>query len=158
MLIPNVIFSQILNQSDIDIWVENIIKFADTIDEHDVNTKDNDWENYLNMIYRMESAFNYDADRFNDYYQTFLDIKVPDELEVFLRSIGWEKDGHRKFFTIFFSAHFLYFKRSLLFIGENNLNDFYTEKFIQINNILSLFNKDDLEIINNNLAAIIEFL
>ena len=158
MLIPNVLFSQILNQGDIDIWTENIAKFGEILDEH-IFSEDDDWENYIGTFLRMKSISVNDTDDFINYFQTFLDYKVPNELEVFFRSIGWENNGHKKFFTVFFGFYSLMVKQSLERIGEYYSDDFFMkEKNEQINKILSLFNKDDLEIINDNISVIMELL
>jgi hypothetical protein len=138
MLIPNVLFSQILNQNDIDIWVDNTEEFGNILDEYK-NNKDNDWENYLNLVNQVNYFFANDVDGFKDYFQALLDCKVPNELKVFFRSIGWENDGHKKFWTILFGSFSLAFKQIFEDIGDNN-------NFI--NEFLSLFDKDDLEIIN----------
>jgi hypothetical protein len=148
MLIPNVLFSQILNQNDIDICADNAEEFGNVLYEYQ-NSKDNDWINYLEIIQQM-GFVPADADSLKNYFQMLLNFKVPDELEVFSGRIGWESDGHRKFFTILLGAYFLNFKQSLLYLEEDNFNDI-------VNEMLSLFNEDDLEIINNNYAAIIKF-
>jgi hypothetical protein len=152
MLIPDVLFSQILDQNDIVIWVENSEKFWDVLEEN-LDSEDNDWKNYLELeiILQPASVSNYDADSYIDYFHAFLDCKVPGELEDFFRSIGWGVDGHKKYFSIIFGFYFLTFKQSPEYLEEDNFNDI-------VNEMLLLFNEDDLEIIENNGAGIIDLL
>jgi len=125
-----VLYAQVLEPADADIFINGYSKLDS------VEPKDNElWDAYQKQVEEVTAAF-YMLGDFNNLktkYQEFLKIKVPDELTSVFKSMGWNRNGHEKFWTIGFGL-------MVLMIQE-------AYDLPEMAKLLELFHKSDLAII-----------
>lgn len=145
----NFLFSQILEQNDADIFIENFENIFEKIKEID-NYNDN-VNNYHVLLEELSQSFteiifdimNGDVltnDRFNKIkrqYQQYLEIDVQEEIDEIYRSMGFSNNGHKKFFVIMWGLYVWAFWADT----ENE----------EIAKLMKLFDENDVEIIKNSI-------
>jgi len=102
-------------------------------------------DNYYTRIqrfvdYMTDIVFNENIDEYSIFkteYQEVLQIDPPQELDNTFRRMGWDRDGHKKYMTIFFGF-------TLLFWQEE-----YESTIFEV--FLNTFYINDLEIIKKNM-------
>jgi hypothetical protein len=95
-------------------------------------------------VYVPEESLTRSIDNFN----TFINLQPPkDEYSEILIKMGWENNGHQKYWTIFFGVSAI--------IGYNSNYDSYIG---QEHRIFRFFNNDDLELINSRMGDLINIM
>jgi len=149
-LFPTALFAQLLEQRDIDIFIENkerfqtfIIEFIiDKDDDENIVYKNEDWANYFKTVTVTLSLDS--AETFLREFRVVLDVDIPDEMEFFFRDIGWANNGHRKFWTISVAFGFIV---EMQFIRMGLLTD---RSYDLLMDMLGTFSDFDQELIFEN--------
>jgi len=155
-IIPFTIYSQYLNHSDIDVFINNGEKIARLL--HTNLNQDYEWykyqelsseaDKYLALIIVEGNVSETNINNFSLNYNNFMNVTVPSDLKELFETIGWEVNGHKIFWTITFITMCFIVKEAM------EENDFY-------NNLLLfslIFNNDDLKIITANLEKLLDFM
>ena len=164
--LPSIIYSQYLEPEDINVFINGYVQIKNTIDEHSGDRESDDWIKYnelKNSFSTVEGGYergpvNYIFNAIERNYRELLDCKVPQELETILRSTGWETSGHKKYITITFGWGFLYAVKEM----EEEINNmprwvfklFIEKYYLEMLNILKMFNEHDLNIIRTRMEEI----
>ena len=150
LIISAPLFSQYLEEGDIQIYVNNkekienfIVDFVFFNEKEELTYMDDDWKKYIETV--SEISY-YSSESFTQQFQNILNCKVPSELEEFFRNIGWPNNGHKKLFTI-----------STIFaiVIKINKSDMYDNQYYVLTEILYSFNEFDVEIINENIDLLV---
>ena len=140
-----IVYSQNLNSDDIDIFINGSDKITDIIINIDPNNAV--WYDYATQFIKVAKYFDdnlliiIEKDEINNLendFNKFIDFRIPDEFASAFESIGWETNGHRKYWIIKFGADFLY---NLKYIKDSETIN------IQKSMMLKLIGKNDFEII-----------
>jgi len=135
-----VLHAQVLEPADVDIFIKGF-SAMDSVTPQDNAV----WDNYQEQLEEISESF-YIWDDGDDFsitdaefnalkakYQKFLKTKVPDELASMFKSMGWNRNGHEKFWTIGFGLMLLMIQEEYDLPGMEKL--------------LELFHKNDLAIV-----------
>jgi hypothetical protein len=151
-IIPQLLYSQYLEPKDIDIFINGYEQLENVITENLTDdTDDIVWIDYEHSVeegvWFISVLYLLNDEEFNKYKQIFNDLfnaKVPGELEKVFKLIGWETNGHKKFWTILLGSVYVSAKKEM------------SGSFLEIINSREpeLFNINDLEIINMRLDDI----
>ena len=151
-LLPSLLFSQFLEEEDIDIFAENIEEIGTLIFFASQSDSNNDeWTNYLELMSVPYSISYNSVESFNNYFQSLLTCTVPDELENLFGEIGWHKNGHQKFVVIIHGLTLLFTKTNM---EKYEQNVSFPERYNLIIGILETFDAMDLQIIEINAEKI----
>jgi hypothetical protein len=143
------IFSQQLEQNDIDIFIKGYKQIDRTVKEIS-NTSE--WTEYndlgVNCLHYISGIFeeNITGDYIEELKEAcaeFINYGVPDRLENTFVTIGWANGGQKKLATLTIGMFFFIVKERM----EDNLNQTALEQAYQ--KILAVLNRQDFDIINN---------
>ena len=145
-------FSQSINNNDIDIFFEILEEY----NYEGYNDYDEEIRKYiatqidaiaftLIYIHKIEDGFSISIDELGELYRHYLSTDAPENIEEIFRKYGWEHNGHKTFWKIFYIGFCsvwceLYFMESE---GEN-----HKELLEKLSNVKDLFEKSDFELIN----------
>ena len=170
------VYSQHLEQADINVFEEHLALFPDIIYRTD--------RNYFRLFHETFSSFLgfYGRDgfdlrygQFKEQFENLLIYDVPEIINIQYNSMGWNNNGHQKVMTIFFGAKYIDLQEKLnLFylilkqgfyeeegdIQESDIDDLKKiietiELFLNINNP---FNEQDLNMIRNDMELVYSIL
>jgi hypothetical protein len=114
VFLPVSLYSQELELNDINIINNGIAGLSGLLDRARIsdNIILNDYSNRAREIYLLflrsyhyeEQLTDEEFDRIKRQYQRFMEIDVPIEIDNVFKSIGWDVNGHKKFWTLFFGG------------------------------------------------------
>ena len=147
------VYSQFLEPKDIDIFINGDRKIDDYIKEEDNMVT----ESILTTVRLLLIVFSIAISdvhmpeesliKFIDNFYTFISLQLKDEYNEILIKMGWENNGHQKYWTIFFGVSAI--------IGYNSNYDSYNG---QDHRIFRFFNRGDLELINSRIEDLINIM
>ena len=141
-------FSQNINNKDVNIFFEILKDY----NYEGYNNYDEEIRKYiaaqidaisfmLIYIHKMD-GFTISIDEIKKLYQYYLNNDVPENIEEIFKKYGWEQNGHKIFWEIFYIG-FCFIWCELYFMeGENN-----EESLDRLLNVKEIFEKNDLEIV-----------
>ena len=150
ILLSNVLFSQILTQKDIEIFINGIARYWNTVaqipswETHEYFDSDRFHREIGNLLWGRAETITLDL--FKQAFNGALNRTVPPRLEELYIELGWENNGSRKFWTI--STIFVYIQRG---INYESANEELHRRFLEIQTI---FNQADFELVNSNFEGI----
>jgi hypothetical protein len=155
------VYSQYLESEDIDIFINGAKEISDFVAER--GKIQMEYVKYMTDVYMLFSVFHtiisedYLSDeelsRNIDIFNKFLNIKIEDEYEKAFRKIGWNNNGHQKYWIIYFGVYSI--------TMYNRIEDSYKDQGVkksmikQYYRILELINEDDFERINDRIEDIV---
>ncbi|MDR2072284.1 MAG: hypothetical protein LBP60_02480 [Spirochaetaceae bacterium] len=150
VLFPALLYSQYLESGDVDIFINNFEAIGEIIGEH-TDDETTEWQTYEEIGLEFgESLVNLfeSAGQFSDFkmqYRRLIDCTIPGDLENLFRTIGWQNNGHQKFWTLLLGGAF--------WLAKNDDSLFATgmkDKSQTIDMVLKLFSQQDLHIITES--------
>jgi len=106
-----VLYAQVLEPGDVDIFINGFL-MIDSVEAKD----DAVWDTYQEQLeeavaflytWDYEDGISLTDDQVKEIktkFQKFMKIKVPDELAGVFKSMGWNRNGHEKYWTIMFGV------------------------------------------------------
>jgi hypothetical protein len=156
-------YSQYLKSEDIDIYINGAREISDFVAER--REIKMEYEKYMTDVYKLFFMFhtiisedylsNEELSRNIDIFNNFLNIKIEDEYEKAFRKIGWDNNGHQKYWIIYFGI-------ISITTMYNHIEDSYKDQGIkksmikQYYRILEFINEDDFEKINDRIEDIVD--
>jgi hypothetical protein len=158
LFFPSVLYSQYLEQKDIDLFIKNSREIGLLIKNKIMLTRNDEWRNYKELMNIPPSVIYENIESFNYYFQIFLNCEIPNELENLFLKIGWENNGHKKYVVIMNIFSLLLMRKSMEMNMERNKTEnlFPQERYLLVIDILKTFNAADLNLINTNLDEILK--
>ena len=161
IFINNIVFSQYLEQRDIAIYKNNAERIFYILYEVGLKSEENVWIQYIsvgrntNNIFHLWRDFdeNLSLSRFNE----FINFRnIPDELELVFKDIGWEQNGHIKFWLIYYGLLVLQFEKYNDYLAENVFDEneehlirYYEDWQKAFSGLVSFIDVSDLEMIGS---------
>ena len=145
---PAVLYSQVLEPADIDIFINGYEQLWETVWEHN-STKyfhqlDNtvtSMEVYLLLSYDLDENTENNIAQVKTEYEKVQAITVPAAFKKTFRRIGWNNNGHEKFTVILYIA---------------GLFDMETESPAGIEELLKLFHENDIAIVRERISDLLD--
>ena len=132
LLFPALLYSQYLEQGDINIFIQNQSEIWDLLEDRLNSSNSGDWTDYTNELkvilknYRFYSGFT----DFSGNFRVFLSIATPNELETIFNNIGWKNNGQKKFWVIFFGFSLVHEKRNYEY--DYDEKELFPERYVLI--------------------------
>jgi hypothetical protein len=153
-----------LEPKDIDIYINGVKEISDFIAER--GKIQMEYVKFMTDVFMLISVFHtiVSEDHLSDeelsrnkgVFNNFLNIKIDDKYEKAFRKIGWNENGHQKYWVIYYSVYSI--------VMYNRIEDSYREQgveknmIVQHNRIFELINEDDFKIINDRIEDIVKSL
>ncbi|MDR2185595.1 MAG: hypothetical protein LBO80_08035 [Treponema sp.] len=164
---PFIVYPQYLEPEDVDVLINNWDTVSGAMNETAKTDEEAPaWEafdergqavidNFMDMIGDAPDSYSDDPAGFENFkrsYAKFMNGRTPPSLQIIFESIGWEKRGLQKLFTLLFGMMFVISARIELEYDEGETNAGGRSR------VLEVINKSDLKIIEDNLEKLTELI
>jgi hypothetical protein len=163
LFLPLLAWGQQLGPADIDIFVQGYGQLRPILEKGQNNKEDPPWVRYNELLASVSKAgedfvrkSTGSLEDLRRRYQEMMYYAAPRELAEGLRGMGWEKGGHEKFITITLCWAFVYTANSM---KSDKVSTVFFKLFLEryyerTLNVLEIFDKQDLALINARLEDI----
>jgi hypothetical protein len=141
-------FPRYLEENDINVFINGFDRVLDVFDEF--ADKNSDLQSYYKIIDLMlritANAKSYGVRCQEDRLREWINLAVPEEMSDIFKAVGWEENGHKKFWTIYVYFSYLRMAKEQLDPDGGFIKMFWDieEEYAKIQ---KTFNANDMEII-----------